>query len=284
MSVFVHIILSGGAAGVTGGDHFRLQYSGRSLFQLTLERNALFADRQLVVGHNEYYQQARWNLRSMGNNAYLNIIEEDELTNAYSVAFAAMSAGAEEILLVTPAHYMIRNDGAYQVAAEKLKAMAEQDFIGIMAFSPDDAIEDMPFIRYQAEKIIVIERAKDARQLKALMKSKKHLAYSGILCCKAGVYLKELKIYAPEVFKAARQIWDNRVGQYVAIEARSKLPLVNLEDILLPSSGKVKFVVMTAPRLDMAEKEDTPEREICRKQIIPRVKKPGMEMKVGLGG
>ncbi|MFA6060652.1 MAG: hypothetical protein WC756_20815, partial [Taibaiella sp.] len=126
MSLLVHVILSGTAPGVSSGEQFMPVYSGKSLFQTCIERNASFASRQLVVGHNEYYVRARDYFKSTGNRAYLNIIEEDHLTNIYSVSFAAFSAGAEEILLITPSNYMINEEATYKRAVDKMILIAKE--------------------------------------------------------------------------------------------------------------------------------------------------------------
>lgn len=254
MSTLVNVVLSGNALGIASMDHFVLAYSGKSLFQLCMERNAPFADRQLVIGHNDFYVAARANLKLAGNRTYLSIIEEDHLTNLYSTAFAAFSAGSEEVLLVTPSYYMIGRKAAYTAAVEEAIIIAQQDRIAVVAFKADQAAEYMQFITREDDKIIAISKPSDSKQARALAKDKKQLAHSGIICCKAGVYLKELKLLAPDIFKAAQITWKARVGQYVAAEARTKIPYVTLEEIMLAASDKVAIVVMKGTRAEGSSK------------------------------
>jgi mannose-1-phosphate guanylyltransferase len=254
MSTLVNVVLSGNAPGIASMDHFVLAWSGKSLFQLCMERNAPFSDRQLVIGHNDFYIAAKANLKLAGNRTYLSIIEEDHLTNLYSAAFAAFSAGSEEVLLVTPSHYMIGRKAAYKGAIDEAIQLAEQDMIAVIAFKADQAAEYMPFITSENNKITAITNPLDSKQAKALAKDKTQLAHSGIICCKAGVYLKELKTLAPEIFKAAQITWKTRVGQYVAAEARTKIPYVTLEEIMLTTSDKVTLVLMSGTRAEASSK------------------------------
>jgi mannose-1-phosphate guanylyltransferase len=215
MSTVVHVILSGSAPGILSREQFMLTYSGKSLFQLCVERNASFADRQLVVGRHDYYIQARDYFKLTGNKTYLNIIEEDHFTNLYSISFAAFSASAEEILLITPSNYLISNEAAYKKALEKMILIAEKGKISVLSFHSEEA------------------------------------SNSGILCCKAGVYLQELKICAPEVYQVAMKAWEARVAQYVAVDITIKMPPATVENTLLPVSDKVKVVVEAAAKLQM---------------------------------
>jgi mannose-1-phosphate guanylyltransferase len=249
MSTVVHVILSGSDRGTPSGEQFMLTYSGKSLFQLCIERNASFADRTLIIGHNDYYKGAKDYFKLAGHRNYLNIIEEDYFTNLYSVAFAALSADADEVLLVTPSNYVIHNEVTYNESIAKIILYAEKDLIGVLSLNPDQAIDNMPFLKYDKDKIIAVEPCLNNKQAKALSKSKKHTSYSGVICTKAGVYLEELKTLAPEVFKVAQNIWKERIGQYVTVDTNVKAPLTTIEDALLIVSDKVKVIVKAASML-----------------------------------
>lgn len=215
MSTVVHVILSGSAPGVLSREQFMLAYSGKSLFQLCIERNASFADRQLVVGRNDYYMQARDYFKLAGNKTYLNIIEEDHFTNLYSISFAAFSANAEEILLITPSNYLISNETAYKKALEKMILIAEKGQVSVLSFHSEEVVN------------------------------------FGILCCKAGAYLQELKTCAPEAYQVAMKAWEARVAQYVAVDTAMKMPLATAEETLLNVSDKVKVVVEAAAKFQV---------------------------------
>jgi mannose-1-phosphate guanylyltransferase len=252
MPTLVNVVLSGSAPYTASTDHFVPAYSGKSLFQLCAERNAVFADRQIIIGHNDFHLLAKGSLKALGNRNCLSIIEEDQLTNLYSVAFAAFSAGSEEIILATPSFYMISNGPGYKGAIEKLIALAGEDMIGVLTFKAEYGVDLMPFLEVSDDKVVAVEVPEDSKHSRTLARSQKHVAHSGIICAKASVYLKELKALAPEIFKAAQTIWKSRVGQYVAAESRVKVPLSTIEETLLVSSLKVKVVVQATSRLQVA--------------------------------
>jgi mannose-1-phosphate guanylyltransferase len=253
MPTLVHVILSGSAPGILSRDQFMPAYSGSSLFQLCIERNASFADRLLTIGHNDYYIRARDYFKSIGNKAYLNIIEEDHYTNVYSIAFAAFSAEAEEILLITPSYYLISDGQAYKESVEKMIRIAEEGQIGVLSFHPEQVINNMSFITCEEDKLISFEASTEDQEGAI---GRKHLVHSGILCCKAGVYLKELKVWAPDVYKVAKNAWESRVAQYVAIDTNLKIPQATIEKTLLTISAKVKVVVQTASKLHVPVKNN----------------------------
>lgn len=202
----VHVILPGTTPGMSSREQFMPAYEGRSLFQLCIEYNSSFADRQLVVGNHDYYAYAKDYFKLTGNKTYLSIIEEDYFASIYSVTFAAFSANPDEILLITPSNYTINDVTAYWKAIKEMISIAKDGQISVSSFSL------------------------------------KHVGYSVILCCKAGIYLQELKKWAPEVYLTAMRVWEARVAQYVSIDAGVKVLQASLEESLLMLSDKVQVV------------------------------------------
>jgi mannose-1-phosphate guanylyltransferase len=254
MSTLVHVILSGTAQGIPSAGQFIPDHTGKSLFELCLERNVSFAKQQLIVGHNEYYTQARNHFKSAGNKTFLSIIEEDHLTNIYSVAFAAFSASVEEILLVTPSYYLISDEAAYKKAVEKMILVAKENQIGILCFYPEQITGTMPFFVCEGDSIKSFQESIDSEKQAILSKNQKHFIHSGILCCKAGVYLQELKTWAPDVYQITKKAWEARVAQYVAIDINSKMPQATIEQALLMVSDNIKIVPELTVKLQIPAK------------------------------
>jgi mannose-1-phosphate guanylyltransferase len=125
------------------------------------------------------------------------------------VSFAAFSADPEEILLITPSNYTVDDESAYKKAVEQMISIAKDGQISVLSFHLDE------------------------------------VTHSGILCCKAGVYLQELKKWAPEIYQAAMKVWEARVAQYVAVDANIKIQQATIEEVLLMLSDKVKVVADT---------------------------------------
>jgi mannose-1-phosphate guanylyltransferase len=109
----------------------------------------------------------------------------------------------------------------------------------------------MPFMICEEERVKSFEEPTAKEQKEFLSKSKKHVIYSGILCCKAGVYLQELKTWAPEVYQVAKNAWEARVAQYVAIDTNLKMPRATIEQVLLTVSDKIKVVIDATEKLQV---------------------------------
>ena len=77
-------------------------FDNTSLFQMGVERNKNFSDRMMVVGSIDNYLLSRAEFEKSGVNNYVEIIEAAPRNTAASIAFAAMVASPEDVLLVTP--------------------------------------------------------------------------------------------------------------------------------------------------------------------------------------
>ena len=89
-------------------------FNDKSLFQLTVERNAKICDRQFIVSNSEQYFLALDQLEELGeeNNKYL--LEPVGRNTAPAIALACMALDKNEIVLVTPSDHLIKDEIEYK--------------------------------------------------------------------------------------------------------------------------------------------------------------------------
>ena len=205
--------------------------NNESLFQLTLKRNKDFISKYLIVSNENQYFIALEQLEELNYENHSFIIEPIGRNTAASIAFAAFSVDEDEILFVTPSDHLIENDENYKNAIFNAKKMAKQDNIvtfGIVPNSPKTGYGYIKAINCD-DLICDVESFKEKPDLKTAKKYLEDGNYywnSGMFVFKAGVYLNELKKYAPDIYEASKRAFENaRKGEFIRIKKDDMLEI-----------------------------------------------------------
>ena len=236
-------------------------FDDKSLFQLTVERNTKVCDASLIVSNTEQYFLALDQLEELkeSNNKYL--LEPIGRNTAPAIALACMALDPEEIVLVTPSDHLIKNEKAYQEVIAKAKAFAEDNHLVTFGIQPTFAETGFGYI--EADKVNAKGREgslgygydvkafhekPDLETAKQYLDAGNYYWNSGMFCFKAGVFLEELKKYAPEIYDACKTAMDSRVKHEnddmirVKYEDMLNIPDDSIDYAVMEKSTKVKVV------------------------------------------
>jgi len=249
-------------------------FDNKSLFQLTVERNARVCEKFLVISNEEQYflaldqieEQAQFNIQNtefnINNSTF--ILEPFGRNTAGAIAFGAFHCDADEILFVTPSDHLIKNEQKYIEALNKAKILAEQGYLVTFGITPDSPNTGYGYIQAKPEindelGILNVELFHEKPDLETAIKyldknskfSTQHstlfLWNSGMFMFKAGVYLEELQKYAPEVYGASKDAYENAKkmnGNQLRILDRymEKIPDISIDYAVMEKSNKIKVI------------------------------------------
>jgi mannose-1-phosphate guanylyltransferase len=88
-------------------------------FEIAIENNKDIADRVIVVGNKDNFEQTQTLLKKANSTAYDIIVEGMPKNTAAAIAFAALSVHPEEVLLIKPSDQIIENREAYKKAVDE---------------------------------------------------------------------------------------------------------------------------------------------------------------------
>ena len=202
----IHVLLSGGS-GTRLWPLSRLrmpkQYlplvHGRSLFEDTLERHQGFCSGHLIVTNATQFALAQ---RQAGPRPATYVLESVGRNTAPAIAMACHTLDPECIVLVTPSDHLIRDREAYRHAVEKASELAEQGFLVTFGIEPAYPETGFGYIQAQGNVVTAFKEKPDQTTAQAYLDAGGYYWNAGIFCFKAGVYLEELKHYAPDLHKA----------------------------------------------------------------------------------
>lgn len=225
---------------------FAKLFDGKSLFQLTVERNSSVCDQQLIVSNVEQYFLAFDQLEEMEktNNRY--ILEPIGRNTAPAIALAALTLDPEEIVLVTPSDHLIKNQSAYRQVLERAQELAREDFLVTFGITPTFAETGFGYIEAEGETAKAFHEKPDILTAERYLRDGNYYWNSGMFCFKAGIFLKELEKYAPDIFAASVHALSNvpKEGGLIRIQHDDMAAITeqSIDYAVMEKSGRVKVV------------------------------------------
>lgn len=223
-------------------------FNERSLFQLTLERNASFCDKSLIVSNTEQYflaldQFDEEHLENSENSKFL--LEPVGRNTAPAIALACMALHYDEIVLVTPSDHLIKDEKAYKEALQKAKELAQQDNLVTFGITPLSPEIGFGYIEADGLDVKAFHEKPNRQKAKEYLQAGNYYWNSGMFCFKAGVFLDELKKYASEIYDTSLTAYNNAHHERpirIKEEDMSNIPEDSIDYAVMEKSKKVKVI------------------------------------------
>ena len=220
-------------------------FEDRSLFQLTVQRNAQLCDQQMIVSNAEQYFLAMDQLEELGatNNHYL--LEPVGRNTAPAIALACLALDPEEIVLVTPSDHRIKDQQAYAETIKQAKALAEENYLVTFGIQPAFAETGFGYIEAEGNNVKAFHEKPNASTAQRYVDAGNYYWNSGMFMFRAGVFLDELRTHAPDIFTAAQQAYDraHHDGMIrIHHEDMLAIPEESIDYAVMERSSQVKVV------------------------------------------
>jgi len=231
-------------------------FNGKSLFQLTVERNSNICEKQIIVSNTEQYFLAIYQLEEDLSLNYDNtsfILEPVGRNTAPAIALACMGLNQDEIVLVTPSDHLIKNIDEYNKVIDIAKGVAEKGFLVTFGILPNYPETGYGYIQAKPENSelgifnveLFHEKPDFETASKYLEKNSKFnihnssllLWNSGMFMFKSGVYLEELKNYSPDIYNACLMAFENK-------DVQNSIIKIQYPDMIRIPSNSIDYAVM----------------------------------------
>lgn len=231
-------------------------FGNDTLFKMCVLRNKEVTQKLIVVGGIDNYQLSRADIADVGIENFVEIIESVPRNTAASVAFAALAAQPDDILLVTPSDHVINGTESYKNAIYKAIEYALNNNIVTFGCIPTRPETGYGYIEYNDYNDVVSFKEKPNKEIaQYYLESSKYLWNSGMFCFKASVFLEELKNYAPEVYDSTLICWQQQKDGFLPEEAMQSIPSISIDYAVMEHSQKIKVVPFTFDWSDLGSFE-----------------------------
>ena len=228
-------------------------FNAKSLFDLTLRRN-VHAQKTIIVCNEAHYFLALDECGGKKRDKF--ILEPFGKNTAAAITFAALCCDEDEILLITPSDHLIEDEAEYKKALLIAQSYANQDFLVTFGIKPSEPNTGYGYIK--ADKNGDVERFIEKPNLETAVKFIKEGEYyfnSGMFCFKAGVFLNEMKKYAPSIVKDVAAAIEGSANEpnllKISPNFMDKIEDISIDYALMQKSLNIKMVPLDAGWSDM---------------------------------
>ncbi|WP_413999320.1 mannose-1-phosphate guanylyltransferase [Flavobacterium sp. W1B] len=243
-----HVILTGGVGSrlwplsrKSQPKQYLNLFGGKSLFEMTVDRNRNIADKVMVVGNIDNCHLSRQVLEKT-NTAYIDIIESTPRNTAAAIAFAAFASDPDDILIVTPSDHIIDEMEEYETAIGGAIEKASQGFIVTFGIVPTKPETGYGYIERKGDDVISFREKPNQVSARDFIAKGNFLWNSGMFCFKAGVLLEELKAFHPEVYETSKTAWENNKNGNLDLDLSLQIPSISIDYAVMERSKKIKVV------------------------------------------
>lgn len=211
-------------------------FDDKSLFQLTVDRNSKVCDSQFIVSNTEQYFLALDQLEELNktNNRYL--LEPVGRNTAPAIALACMALDKDEIVLVTPSDHLIKDEKEYAKVLADAKELANADNLVTFGITPSFAETGFGYIEASGLQVKAFHEKPDFQTATKYVEAGNYYWNSGMFCFKTGVFLNELKKYAPEVYKTSLKAFEN--------SSKNEMIRIKHDDMMSIPEDSIDYAVM----------------------------------------
>lgn len=216
-------------------------FNGKSLFEMTVERNRNIANKIMVVGNVNNCHLSRMILEKSATE-YIDIIEATPRNTAAAIAFAAFASQPDDILMVTPSDHIIENETMYMDAVNDAVLKAVQGNIVTFGIKPSKPETGYGYIEFEGDKVLAFHEKPTINKAVEFLQKDNFYWNSGMFCFKASVFLEELKKFEPEVYNQSKLAWESNENGLLNLELSLNIPSISIDYAVMERSKKMKVV------------------------------------------
>jgi mannose-1-phosphate guanylyltransferase len=216
-------------------------FEGKSLFEMTVDRNRNLVDQVMVVGNVDNCHLSR-QVMEKSKTSYIDIIESTPRNTAAAIAFAALASQPDDILIITPSDHIIDAMEQYDQAIKAAIEKASKGFIVTFGIVPTKPETGYGYIERKGDNVVSFREKPNQVTASEFIAKGNFLWNSGMFCFKASVLLDELKAFQPEVYEASKIAWESNVNGNLDLAMSLEIPSISIDYAVMERSKKIKVV------------------------------------------
>ncbi|MBD65246.1 MAG: mannose-1-phosphate guanylyltransferase/mannose-6-phosphate isomerase [Halobacteriovoraceae bacterium] len=213
---------------------------GKSLFELTIERNEKLVDGLIVVVNEKQLELCQTQIPARLKDKTQFIIEPVGRNTAPAICLAALSA-QDDMLLVVASDHHIKDLEKYTHSIEQAQKLAEKSLVtfGLKPSYPETGFGYIEHFNYD---VISFKEKPDLETAKTYVSAGNFLWNSGMFCFHADVFLKELQ-------KHHAGIYDQAKKAFAQAQPKENVRFINKDHMLAIPKDSIDYAVMEKSEL-----------------------------------
>lgn len=216
-------------------------FDGKSLFEMTVDRNRTIAEKVMVVGNIDNCHLSK-RILEKSNTQYIDVVESTPRNTAAAIAFAALASEPDDILIITPSDHIIEGDQQYLDSINEAVQKANEGFIVTFGVKPTKPETGYGYIEHKEDTVISFREKPNQVTAQDFITKGNFLWNSGMFCFKAKVILDELQFFSPEVYEKSKIAWEHNEGGKLDYDLSMDIPSISIDYAIMERSKKIKVV------------------------------------------
>lgn len=217
-------------------------FEGKSLFELTVERNQGWTNRTLVVGNQSTMHLSKQIFDFKGIDQVTYVTETEPRNTAAAICLACLGLNPTDIVLVCPSDHMIGDEKAYLQAVSKAYQLACKGFIVTIGVQPNYPETGYGYIQYKGNDVLSFREKPTLETASQFIESGDYLWNAGIFCFQVGVFLSELETYEPEILHASKDAWNEQIDHVIPAAYMKQIPTKSVDYAVMEKSRRLQVV------------------------------------------
>lgn len=221
-------------------------FNEQSLFQRTILRNKKISNSFMIVLNQEQYFMGLDQIDELKIESKKNFILEPIGRNtAPAIAMAAMASSPDEVLLIVPSDHLIDKQADYEAAVSKAIELASENRIVTFGIKPTYPETGYGYIEASDIEVKSFKEKPDLVTAKKYLEAGNFFWNSGMFCFKAGIFLNELKKYAPDIYETTYIAFKNaKSDQTIRIKKEDMINIraESIDYAVMEKSDKVNVI------------------------------------------
>ncbi len=244
----IHVVLTGGVGSrlwplsrKTQPKQYLDLFAGKSLFEMTVERNANIANKVLIVGNIDNHHLS-CKVMEKFNISHSYIVELTPRNTAAAIAFAAFSSNPDDILIITPSDHIIEGEDSYKEALNQAIDLAKNNYLVTFGIKPTKPETGYGYIEFDGENVLAFHEKPNSETANHFLEKGNFYWNSGLFCFKAGVYLAELMALEPDVYDQSKLVWEANIAGVLDFDLSLQIPSISVDYAVMERSTNIKVV------------------------------------------
>ena len=229
-------------------------FDSKSLFEMTVERNAKIADKTVIVGNVDNHHLS-CKVMDKFNISHSYIVEATPRNTAAAIAFAAFQSHSDDVLIITPSDHIIEGEDSYMEALNQAIDLAKNNFLVTFGIKPTKPETGYGYIEFEEENVLAFHEKPDLDTATHFLEKGNCYWNSGLFCFKAGLYLAELQKQEPDVYEQSKKVWDGNVAGILDYDLSLQIPSISVDYAVMERSKNIKVVPSTFKWSDLGSFE-----------------------------
>lgn len=220
-------------------------FNGKSLFQLTIERNLNLVDEFIIVVNEAQLPLCKKQIPQILKDKVKYIIEPIGRNTAPAITLASILSGDSQLLILASDH-LIKDQASYKECVLKAQSFASEKNLVTFGIKPEYAETGFGYIEAKENDVLSFKEKPNLKTAQSYLAAGNYYWNSGMFLFKATSFLNELKNHHIEIFNKSEIALNNSKVEentyYIKEQDMLQIPEDSIDYAVMEKSENVKVI------------------------------------------